>query len=126
MTAPACARAVGSRRDLTRLATLVTASTTPMTARDTAVVISGTRGLRSWPQCRISLTPMNAKMSARPLDRYQAVEQAGHQEEQRPQAQQGEGVGGEDDEQWGDHSPSAGAGDQPTTGVGIADRHYPA
>jgi hypothetical protein len=98
MTAPACARAVGSRRDLVRLATVVTASTTPMATSDTAVVISGTRGLSPWPQCRISFTPMNPKMSARPLGQvHQAVEQAGHQEEQRPQAQQGEGVGGEDD-----------------------------
>ena len=70
MTAPACARAVGSRRDLVRLATVVTASTTPMATSDTAVVISGTRGLSPWPQCRISFTPMNARMSARPLDRY--------------------------------------------------------
>ena len=45
MTAPACARAAGSRRDLIRLATVVAASTPAMTASDTAVVISGTRGL---------------------------------------------------------------------------------
>jgi hypothetical protein len=44
MTAPAWARAVGSRWDLTRLATVVTASTTAITISDTAVVISGTRG----------------------------------------------------------------------------------
>ena len=44
MTAPAWARAAGSRRDLIRLATVVAARTTAMTASDTAVVISGTRG----------------------------------------------------------------------------------
>ena len=43
-TAPGCARAAGSRRDLIRLATVVAARTTAMTASDTAVVISGTRG----------------------------------------------------------------------------------
>ena len=85
---------------------------------------------------------------------HQPVEQPGHQEEQRPQAQQGERVGREDDvgligdaehgrdrvhreqevraadgdehdEQWRDHSPAAAAGDQPATGVGVADRQYP-
>ena len=44
MTAPACARAAGWRRDLIRLATVVTVSTTAMTVSDTAVLISGTRG----------------------------------------------------------------------------------
>jgi integrase len=43
MTVPACARAAESRRDLIRLATVVTISTTPMTVRDRGVLISGTR-----------------------------------------------------------------------------------
>src|SRR5690349_25179117 len=43
-TAPACARAAGSRRVLIKLATVVTVSTIPMTISDTAVLISGTLG----------------------------------------------------------------------------------
>ena len=46
---PACARALGSRRTLIRLATVVTVNTTTMTARLRLVLISGTLSLRPCP-----------------------------------------------------------------------------
>src|SRR5215216_4853443 len=48
---PAWARAAGSRRDLARLATVVTARMATITAREVRVGISGTASDRVWPQC---------------------------------------------------------------------------
>jgi hypothetical protein len=94
---PAWAQAAGSRRDLTRLATVVTARITTITPSEVRVGICGTASLSVCPQCSTSLTPMKARTTASPVERYTSrVEQPLDQEEQCPQAQQGEGVGTED------------------------------
>src|SRR5690606_18562816 len=69
ITAPAWARAVGSRLAFTRLATTVMDKITPMTISDTGVSTSGTRGVSWWAQCRISFTPMNPSTTANPVER---------------------------------------------------------
>ena len=95
----------------------------------------------------------NQRQPARQV--HQPVEQAGHQEEQGPRAQQCECVGDQDDvalisdaedgrdrvqrehdvraadgdendEQRRDDAPPVDPGDQPASGVGIAERQYPA
>jgi hypothetical protein len=57
-------------RALARLATVVMASTAPMTASDSAVLISGTAALSPCAQCKMSFTPMKHKINASPTDRY--------------------------------------------------------
>ena len=115
--------------------------------------ISGTASLMSTcSQCRISFTPMNARISDEPRREVdQPVQQALDQEEQRPQAEQREGVRREDDvgllrdaedrgdrvegeqqvdaadrdqhdEQRGDHPPAVDAGDQLAADVLVGDR----
>src|SRR6185437_2783695 len=68
---PACACSVGSLRVFSRLATVTTTSTARITPSESGVGISGNAGLMSvCAQCRISFTPMNARISARPVERY--------------------------------------------------------
>ncbi len=71
-----------------------------MTARLTSDGISGTAvEIVLWLACRISFTPMNARMTRQtPAQVVEAVQQPGEQEVQRPQAQDGERVRGVDDE----------------------------
>ena len=70
MIEPAWAVSVGSLRVFSRLATVTTTSTTRITPSETGVEISGIAGLMSvCAQCRISFAPMNARISARPVDR---------------------------------------------------------
>jgi hypothetical protein len=52
-----------------RLAAVVMARTPPMTASESAVLISGTAWLSPCAQCRISLAPMKARITASPADR---------------------------------------------------------
>ena len=67
--------------------------------------------MSTWAQCRISLTPMKPRMIDSPgREVDQPVQQPLDQEEQGPQAEQREGVGGEDDERLLGHAEHRGDG----------------
>jgi hypothetical protein len=50
-------------------ATTVTASTPRMTSSDVEIATSGNRSFCRCPQCSSSFTPMNARISERPVER---------------------------------------------------------
>jgi uncharacterized protein with PIN domain len=54
---------------LSREAVTVTASTTTITMSDVVVAISGMSASCRCPKCNTSLTPMNAKITDRPVER---------------------------------------------------------
>ena len=66
---PAWARRSRLRREATMLASVVTSSTATMVISETAVEICGTPWSWIWANSRTSLTPMNARTAARPVER---------------------------------------------------------
>jgi hypothetical protein len=58
------------RRSRARLVRVVTASTATITASDTPVDTSGTEAWCRCAKCSTSLTPMNTRITASPVDRY--------------------------------------------------------